>query len=153
MAGPPVFGFLETSPVSYPNDLPFAQYPPNTVLGVFRLSGTVALLNYLELFMKILPFLFFLYGGIYSILEALFPKLRDAEFNRWEIDEGSGTSITFLGWKKVLSPPRVLAQGYMSDSAACVVAVCSGCLFIFIALIGIRHFAGIPAFLPDLFAR
>src|SRR6266576_3157032 len=145
MAGPPGFlACLETSPVSYPNDLPFAQYPPNRTLGVFRLSGIVAQMNYVELLWKILPFLFFLYGGIYSILEAIFPKLRDADFNRWEIDEGSGTSVTFLGWKKVLTPPRVLAQGYMSDSAACAVAICSGFLFVAIALIGIRHFAGIP---------
>jgi len=101
------------------------------------------------LFAKLLPFGGFLYWGTVSILEAFFPSLRDPDFNRWEVDEESGNYIQILGWKKVLTPPRVIAQGYMSDSAACAVAVAIGTFSIAIALAGIRHILGFPQFLPD----
>lgn len=104
------------------------------------------------LFIKLLPFFLFLYGGIDSILEALFPSLRGPDFNRWEVDEG-GSYINIMGWRKALTPPRVIAQGYMSDGAACAVALVVGVIFIFIAIFGIRHVGGIPEFIPDLFER
>ncbi len=107
----------------------------------------------LALFFRLLPYLAFLYGGVFSILEVLFPSLRDPDFNRWEVDEGRGSYIQVLGWKKVLRPPRVLAQGYMSDSAACAVALVLGVIFVLIAMFGIRHVSGFPEFFPDLFAR
>jgi hypothetical protein len=107
----------------------------------------------MTLFIKLLPYLAFLCGGIVSILEVLFPSIRDPDFNRWEVDEGGGSYIRVLGWKKMLTPPRVLAQGYMSDSAACAVALGVGIIFILIAMFGIRHVSGFPEFFPDLFGR
>ncbi len=107
----------------------------------------------LTFFFRLLPFLVFLYAGVVSILEVFFPSLRDADFNRWEVDEGGGSYINILGWKKLLTPPRVVAQGYMSDRAACAVAVVAGILFILIATFGIRHVGGFPTFFPDLFNR
>jgi len=107
----------------------------------------------LSLFFKLLPYLFCLYGGIYSILEVLFPSLRDPDFNHWEVDEGTGSSITILGWKKILTPPRVIAQGYLSDGPACAIALIFGILFTSIAIFGIRNVSGLLAFLPDLFNK
>jgi hypothetical protein len=40
------------------------------------------------------------FPGIVSILEVLFPSLRDSDFNRWKVDEGGGSYIQILGWKK-----------------------------------------------------
>ena len=77
----------------------------------------------LALFFKLLPFLVALYAGIYSILEVLFPSLRSPNFNRWEADVRVGPYVNIMGWTKVLTPPRVLAYRYMSNSAACAVAV------------------------------
>jgi|SRR5579872_1776431 len=106
----------------------------------------------LALLLRLLPYLAFLYAGIVSILEVLFPFLRDPDFNRWEVDEG-GSYIKTLGWKKMLTPPRVLAQGYMPDSAACAIALVVGTICILIAIFGIRHVSGFPQFIPDLFER
>jgi len=39
-------------------------------------------MKYVDLLLKIAPFLAFLYMGIYSILEVLFAKLPDADFDR-----------------------------------------------------------------------
>jgi len=105
------------------------------------------------LFFKLLPYLAFLYVGIHSILEVLFPSLRDPDFKRWEIDGGSSSYVQILGWKKMLTPPRVLAQGYMSDRAACAVALAVGVISVLIAMFGIRHVSGFPSFFPDLFDR
>ena len=105
----------------------------------------------LALFFRLVPYLAFLYVGIVSILEVLFPSLRDPDFNRWEADEGGGSNIKILGWKKMLAPPRVLAQGYMSDSAACALALAGGVICILIAVFGIRHVSGFPEFFPDIF--
>ena len=113
----------------------------------------LARMEKLTLFFKLLPYLAFLYGGIVSILEVFFPSLRDPDFNRWEVDECGGSSVQILGWKKMLTPPRVLAQGYMSDRAACAVALAVGVMFILIALLGIRHVSGVPEFFPDVFDR
>jgi hypothetical protein len=105
------------------------------------------------LFFKLLPYLAFLYVGIHSILEVLFPSLRDPDFNRWEVDGGAGSYVQILGWKRMLTPPRVLAQGYMSDRAACAVALAVGAISVLIAMFGIRHVSGFPNFFPDLFDR
>ena len=59
----------------------------------------------------------------------------------------------FWDGKNYSLPPRVVAQGYMSDGAACAVALIAGVLFILIATFGIRHVSGFPAFFPDLFNR
>jgi hypothetical protein len=104
-------------------------------------------------FFEVLPCLVFLYAGVFSILEVFFPPLRGPEFGRWEVDEGSGSSVTILGWKKVLRPPRVLAQGYMSEGAACAVAIVVGVILVIIATFGIRHVTGFPEILPDPFSR
>lgn len=104
-----------------------------------------------SLLIKLSPFLALLCAGIFSILEVIFPSLRGPDFNRWEVDEGSGSYIEFMGWRKVLRPPRVIAQGYMTDSAACKVAIVVGVFFILIAAFGIRHVGGFPSFFPDLF--
>jgi hypothetical protein len=107
----------------------------------------------LTLFFRLLPYLACLYGGIFSILEVIFPSLRDPDFNHWEVDEGEGSYIQVLGWKKMLAPPRVLAQGYMSDSAACALALVVGFILLFVAMFGVRHVIGFPEFLPDLFNK
>jgi hypothetical protein len=107
----------------------------------------------LSLFFKLLPYLGCLYAGIFSILEVLFPSLRDPDFNRWEVDNGTGSSVTILGWKKVLTPPRVIAQGFMSNRMACVLVLVFGVFFTSIAVFGIRHVSGYPEFVPDLFDR
>jgi len=86
-------------------------------------------------------------------LEVISPSLRGPDFNRWEVDEGSGSYIRIMGWKKILRPPRVIAQGYMSDSAACTVALVVGVFCILIAAFGIRHVSGFPWFFPDLFEK
>ena len=104
-------------------------------------------------FYRVLPYLVFLYVGIHSILEAFFPSLRDPDFNRWEVDEGSGSSIQIMGWKKMLTPPRVIARGYMPDGAAFAIAIVVGLICLLIGTFGIRHVSGFPGFLPDLFGR
>jgi hypothetical protein len=105
------------------------------------------------LLVRLFPYLAFLSGGIFSILEVIFPSLRTSNFNRWEIDEDSGSYIQIMGWRKMLQPPRVIAQGYMSDSAACTVALVVGVFCILIATLGIRHVSGFPQFFPDLFEK
>lgn len=107
----------------------------------------------LTLLFRLLPYLAFLYGGTFAILEVLFPSLRDPDFNRWEVDDASGTTVQVLGWKKIITPPRVLAQGYVSDSTACVLAIAVGVIFISVGTFGVRHVSGFPGFLPDLFGR
>jgi hypothetical protein len=104
-------------------------------------------------FLRLLPYLLFLYAGIHSTLEAFFSSLRDPDFNRWEVDEGGGSYIQIMGWKKMLRPPRVMAQGYMSDRAACALAIVAGVICVLIGTFGIRHVSGFPGFLPDLFNR
>lgn len=102
---------------------------------------------------NLLLYLAFVGAGIFSILEAFFPSLRDPNFNRWEVDEGTGSYVQFMGWKKIITPPRVIAQGYMSDRAACRVAIIGGSVFLLIGVLGIRHVSGFPGFLPDLIQR
>ena len=102
-------------------------------------------------FFRVLPYLVCLYVSVHSLLEAFFPSLRDPDFNRWEVDEGSGSSIQILGWKKMLTPPRVIAQGYMPDGAAFAIAIVVGVICLLIGTFGIRHVSGFPGFLPDLF--
>lgn len=107
----------------------------------------------LAFFLRLLPYLLFLYAGVVSILEVFFPSLRDPNFGRWGVDEGDGSYVKILGWKKMLTPPRVVARGYLSDGAACAVGLIIGVLFTLIATFGIRHVSGFPAFLPDLLAK
>src|ERR1017187_4522410 len=104
----------------------------------------------LALLIKLLPYFVCLYAGIFSILEVLFPALRDPDFNRWEVDAGGGSYVSILGWKKVLTPPRVSAQGYMSDRVACALALLVGVILISIAILGIRNASGFPGFISDL---
>jgi hypothetical protein len=108
-------------------------------------------MRYLPLLIKVFPFGAFLYYGVKSILQALIPSMRDPDFNRWEIDEGTGDYIEIFGWRKVLRTPHVIAQGYMSDGAASAVAIIVGVICIVIGIIGIRHFTGVPAFIHDPF--
>lgn len=91
--------------------------------------------------------------GAYSILEAFFPSLRDPNFDRWEVDDNSGSYIQIMGWRKMLKPPRVIAQGYLSERTACAIALSVGILSIVIGFLFIRHIAGIPESLPDLLNR
>ena len=107
----------------------------------------------LSFFLRLAPYIALLCGGIFSIIEVCFPSLRGSDFNRWEVDEDSGVSIKILGWQKMLAPPRVLAQGYVSGRVACAVALIVGAIFILIAVFGIRHVSGLPQFVPDLLDR
>ena len=108
-------------------------------------------MEFVALLFKAAPFLAFLACGIYALLEALIPSLRGADFNHWEIDEAGGDNIQILGWKKALSPPRVLASGYLSERSAVTVAICFGSLFILIGTFGIRHVTRFPGWPPDFF--
>ena len=89
--------------------------------------------------------------GTYLILEVFFPSLRDPDFRRWEVDGGNGSYIRILGWKKVLTPPRVIAQGYFSERMACRISLTLGIVMIVAGLLWIRHIAGVPGSFPDLF--
>jgi hypothetical protein len=104
-----------------------------------------------NLLWKTFPFLLFLGYGAYSILEVVFPALRSSDFNRWEIDEETGPTVQIMGWKKALSPPRVLASGYLSERSACTLSLGLGVILIAVGVFGIRHVAGAPSWLPDLF--
>jgi hypothetical protein len=104
-------------------------------------------------FLRLLPYLLCLYAGIHLILEVFFPSIRDPDFNRWEVDEGGESYIQIMGWKKMLRPPRVIAQGYMPDRAACALAIVVGAILVLVGTFGIRHVSGFPGFLPDLFNR
>lgn len=86
--------------------------------------------------------------GTYSILEVFFPSLRDPDFGRWEVDDDSGSSIQIQGWKKVLTPPRVMAQGYFSESTACAISLTLGIVMIVAGCLMIRHVAGVPQSFP-----
>ncbi len=107
----------------------------------------------LSLLVELVPFLGVLCGGMYAIAEVFFPFLRGPDFNRWEVDEGGGSYVQITGWRKVLTPPRVVARGYMSDRAACAVAIAAGVVLISIGIFGIRHFSGFPKFVPDPFGK
>jgi hypothetical protein len=100
---------------------------------------------------RLLPAFILVGYGTFSILEVFFPSLRDPDFNRWEVDDNSGSSIQILGWKKVLTPPRVIAQGYFSESTACAMSMTFGIVMIVAGLLMIRHMAGVPESVPDLF--
>jgi hypothetical protein len=104
----------------------------------------------LTFFLRLLPYLLCLCAGIHWILEAFFPSLRDPDFNRWEVDEGAESYVQIMGWKKVLTPPRVIAQGYMPDGVACALATVVGIIVVLFGTFGIRHVSGFPGFLPDL---
>jgi hypothetical protein len=107
----------------------------------------------LPVWFELLPFVGILSAGVFSILEVIFPSLGNPNSNHWEIDEGRGTYVQAMGWRKVFTPPRVLAQGYMANRAACGVALVVGIVFIAIATVGIRHVSGFPEYLPDFFAK
>jgi hypothetical protein len=91
--------------------------------------------------------------GTYSMLEVFFPSLRDPDFGRWEVDDDSGSSIQIMGWKKMLKPPRVIAQGYFSDSTAWALSLILGILLIVAGFLIMRHIAGVPESFPDWFDR
>jgi hypothetical protein len=91
--------------------------------------------------------------GTYLILEVFFPSLRDPDFNRWEVDGGNGSYIKILGWKKVLTPPRVIALGYFSERTACAISMTLGIVMIVAGFFLIRHIAGVPGSFPDFFSN
>jgi hypothetical protein len=108
--------------------------------------------NWVSICLKLAPFALFLMAGIKSILEVFLPVLRDPDFGRWEVDTG-GSYVQVLGWRKMTSPPWILAQGRMSNRTACAVSLIAGIVFSLIGIFGIRHVGGFPWFIPDLFAR
>ena len=113
----------------------------------------IALKSQVGQFVRIIFFVAFIAYGLYAILEVFFPPLRSPDFNRGEIDEETGPTINIMGWKKALTPPRVLASGYMSERVACSVSLGFGTLLIAIGVFGIRHVTGVPGWVPDLFSR
>ena len=116
-------------------------------------SGNLGFMKSVSFLLSLFPYIVFLCIGVFSVLEVFFPSLRDPDFGRWEVDEGSGSYIQIMGWKKIIAPPRVLAQGFMSDRAACGVALIIGVICILVGIFGIRHVGGLPHLLPDLFER
>lgn len=93
---------------------------------------------------RCLPFFAMVGYGVYYLLEVVFPSLRDKDFNYWEVDNNSGSYLNLLGWRIVLVPPRVLAQGYLSDNAACAVAIGVGIFLIVLGLAAVHKIAGVP---------
>lgn len=104
-----------------------------------------------SLLFHLLPAFLMVAYGTYFVLEVFFPSLRDPDFDRWEVDDNSGSSIQILGWKKVITPPRVIAQGYLSEGTACGISLTIGMVLIVAGFLVIRHVAGVPESLPDLF--
>ena len=107
----------------------------------------------LTFFFRLFPYLAFLYAGIHSLLAAFFRSFRDPQFNRWEVDEGTGSYVQILGWRKMLKPPQVMGQGHMSNRAACALAIVVGIICVLIGTFGTRHVSGVPEFIPDLFDK
>jgi hypothetical protein len=101
--------------------------------------------------MRMLPFIAFVIYGVYLIAEVFIPSIRSSDFDKWEIDAGNEISITVLGWTKILSNPRVLASGYLSERSASGLSLAIGLLLVSIGILGIRHVTGIPPWIPDLF--
>jgi len=104
------------------------------------------------LLLRLLPAFTAVGYGVYAVLEVLFPSLRDPNFNQWEVTDDRGAYIEIMGWRKALRPPRVIAQGYMSDRTACTLSFCVGTLLIIIGFVFIRHIAGVPESFPDIFS-
>jgi hypothetical protein len=97
-----------------------------------------------SILLRCLPFFLSIAYGVYSLLEIYFPSLRDQNFNRWQIDDNTGSYVEYMGWRKVLRPPRIIAQGYLSEGMACVVAFSAGIVLIAIGVWGVHEVAGIP---------
>lgn len=111
------------------------------VLSSWNLKNSLLVCRAMEkvrLLVSAFAFGAFICYGIFSILEVAFPSLRPSNFNHWEIDS-QGSHIEIMGWRKYLSPPRVIAQGYMSDRTACAVALAVGVVFMSVGIYGIRH--------------
>ena len=104
------------------------------------------------LLLRLLPAFSAVGYGAYAVLEVFFPSLRDPNFNQWEVTDDGGGYIEIMGWRKALRPPRLIAQGYMSNRTACTLSFCVGTFLIIIGFIFIRHIAGMPQSLPDIFS-
>jgi len=104
------------------------------------------------LLVRLLPAFSLVAYGTYAILEAFFPSLREPGFNYWDV-ETEGEYVQVLGWRKVLKPPRVIAEGYLSDFSACAVSISAGLVMVIIGFMIIRHTAGIPESMPDIIGR
>jgi hypothetical protein len=87
--------------------------------------------------------------GLYLVLAAFLPDLRWENFGPWSVNDG-GSYIEFFGIEKTLRPPKVIAEGEMSERAAAVFSFCIGFLMTAIGCVAYRHITGIPAVLPDL---
>jgi|SRR6185312_6651737 len=101
------------------------------------------------------PFFAFAGIGAYLVLAALFPSLRQTDWSRWKFYTGYTDSkprvvTRSLGLTKA---PRPVAEGKLNETVARWLYVAVGLLFILVALIGIRHLAGVPVGFPDVFER
>jgi hypothetical protein len=105
------------------------------------------------LLFRLLPAFVFVGYGVYSIVEIFFPSLREPDFNHWDIEIGRDDYVQVPGWRKVFKPARVIAEGYMSDSAACTISALAGLFLIIVGFAMIRHTAGIPEGVPDFIGR
>ena len=80
-----------------------------------------------------------------------FPSCREPDWRQWKLYTGYDSEPHFLLRAMGLMKPRKpVAEGEMSEKTARSFYLACGCVFILIAFVGIRHFAGIPEVLPDL---
>lgn len=101
---------------------------------------------------KCLPFFGFAGMGIYMLCVAFFPSWREHGWRNWKsyanCDEVNPNSWSVaLGFRK---SPKPTAEGEWPEETARGFYVCVGLVALTIALVGIRHFAGVPEVIPDL---
>jgi hypothetical protein len=88
--------------------------------------------------------------GVYLVLACFLPGLRSKGFHHWSVSDG-GSSIEFLGFfEKVIRPPKVIAEGEMSEKTAVRVYLSIGFLLITIGSLVFRHITGTPVWFPDV---
>ncbi len=98
--------------------------------------------------LEILPWLFCIGSGLWTFLNGLFPPSpeEDPDFYRWEVSEGGGLKLEFLGFRKFLRRPKAIAQGMLSPATARLIAIVVGGVFVIIGALGILHHLGLPPF-------
>jgi hypothetical protein len=108
-----------------------------------------------EILLACLPFFIAAGFGVYMLLASFFPSWRERGWNHWKVfvntddDGGFIRSITNdLGFSK---PAKPTAEGDWPEVKARRIYFWTGLALILVAFLGIRHFAGVPPFIPDLF--
>jgi len=100
---------------------------------------------------------FFLSAGVggYLVLAAFFPSLRHTDWNKWKIYASYNDSKPRF-WSRslgLLKARKPAAEGELTETSANIIYVGLGLALLFIALLGIRHLAGVPEIFPDIFEK